>query len=526
MLLENDLSFMDNLGFINLMNVMKRDINQVNKKINSTKEETKNISSNLEDKPVIMKDMNSAGNNITIEEKTENKYAKNMTYLKKTLQNDILNAILILIKNKYIEINQLSKIKESVITFMKNYHFNISMQDLPKTTNSIYKSDENPNKYDNFRRHYTGNSVNLVEEYSKKLKTDIKEVVRDILVIRKHQKSKVLTNELKLLLQAITYFLKKNGAISREKNSNTSFIRKTINSRRQFSPTELSLRNMDDNFNPVVKAILKMLQVIDRDMPTSNALGPLSPKANTVLKRIINRLYVDDFKYKVNGHKNLTTDLNNIGRKWQDLTLTVVSCAPADKLHNLKLLHLTLSKDIIQLRDAAAADAFFHSRRMSFSNDLERKAIITRINADLTRMDNIIRHNKIENKDINMKKHKQKQSFLKKLKSLWKTSKDDLINILRKQSKPHIVREMERKKIEDDRTQYFLKVVQKWQDNLDILPFRNKRSIREYTQLKNRMKNIIPHYLRGKLHPALSAKGMGVRKKPITYKMRPKSTGE
>ncbi|KAI8433091.1 hypothetical protein MSG28_013947, partial [Choristoneura fumiferana] len=462
-LLEKDFNLMDNLGFINLMNVMKRDVNQVNKTVDSTTVQTKNMSLNLEDKPVTVRNIDIGGNNITNAVKLKNIYAKNMTYSEKVLQNEVLNALLLLIKNKHKEIEQLTKIKESVITFMNNYNFNSTIQyksklesNQGKSSHLIFKSEENLNKYGNFRRHYSNNNADLVETYSKKLKMDINEVVRDILGIRKHQKSKVLSKELKLLLQAITYFLKKSSVTSTEKKSNnTSFIGKVKNFRRQFSPT-----NIDTNLNPVLKAVLIMLEVIDRDMPASNALDPLSPKAKKVFKRI----------------------------------------------------------------DASATTDFFHSRRMSFGNDLERKALIYRINTDLSRVDNIIRHYKKENKVTNVKKRKQKQSLLKKIKTLWKTSKDDLINILRKRSKPHVVKEMERKKAEEEKTHSFLEVVQKWQDNLDIMPFRNKRSIREYTKLKNRMKNIIPHYLRGKLHPALSAKGIGVRKKPITYKMRPQST--
>ncbi|XP_073962356.1 uncharacterized protein [Choristoneura fumiferana] len=526
-LLEKDFNLMDNLGFINLMNVMKRDVNQVNKTVDSTTVQTKNMSLNLEDKPVTVRNIDIGGNNITNAVKLKNIYAKNMTYSEKVLQNEVLNALLLLIKNKHKEIEQLTKIKESVITFMNNYNFNSTIQyksklesNQGKSSHLIFKSEENLNKYGNFRRHYSNNNADLVETYSKKLKMDINEVVRDILGIRKHQKSKVLSKELKLLLQAITYFLKKSSVTSTEKKSNnTSFIGKVKNFRRQFSPT-----NIDTNLNPVLKAVLIMLEVIDRDMPASNALDPLSPKAKKVFKRIVSRNYVDDFGYKVKGHNNFTTDLNNMGLNWQELTLRIVNCAPADRLHNMKLLYLILSNDIILLKDASATTDFFHSRRMSFGNDLERKALIYRINTDLSRVDNIIRHYKKENKVTNVKKRKQKQSLLKKIKTLWKTSKDDLINILRKRSKPHVVKEMERKKAEEEKTHSFLEVVQKWQDNLDIMPFRNKRSIREYTKLKNRMKNIIPHYLRGKLHPALSAKGIGVRKKPITYKMRPQST--
>ncbi|KAJ8710437.1 hypothetical protein PYW07_009803 [Mythimna separata] len=224
---------------------------------------------------------------------------------------------------------------------------------------------------------------------------------------------------------------------------------------------------------------------------------------------------------------------NSIGSKWQQVSALLIRSSPIDSVHSMKLLQCTLTLDISKLQDAIGLIEFAHSRRMATLIDKVNDDTIDKIDLGLGEI-----HNKIlmlikyykrkipkpikrerarvqENatKDLpttTMKSkaetHKEKKrSFINHIRTLLKTSKDDIADLLHKKvSKSEIVKELAKKRLDEisqKRYNEYEDTMKRWQQNLELTS-RLKRSVLD--QLKARsLKNIIPRYLRHKVNPRI-----------------------
>ncbi|XP_049880337.1 uncharacterized protein LOC126376830 [Pectinophora gossypiella] len=441
----------------------------------------------------------------------------NATNPAKELKDGVLDPLDKILKDKQHEIADLLKIREKLVAFIKKFKQANVKKAGKNAFVSVYKLEVMPHHHHDYRR----SNSSILDKYLINLKKDIYEVVKDLVTIRKLYGHANVPDNLNFLTRALKHYIHK------ETDSNNKTTKLPIHRRYNVNP------------NLVKEALVNVIESLDRNMPKASALIPLSPHTKRVLKRIIKKNYVDEYANTglrvYDPHYNLTKDLSSIGTQWQMMTSQIEKSTVADRLYNMKKLQLILAVDIAKMNDALALIDFARSRRMIPVDELLGEKIMANIDKSLDSVN--VRMYKIINaqtkqiaKSKPRKKYRKKDSFLKQIKNLLHNSKSEVLKLWHKQiPKSDIVKEIARKNVEELTKKKLEETMQKWQTNLNVLSdnIRSKRSSNDYDKLRRRIKNIIPKYLRGKVHPALNGKKVKNKKKNITgsYKKVLNKTG-
>ncbi|CAF4860051.1 unnamed protein product [Pieris macdunnoughi] len=102
-------------------------------------------------------------------------------------------------------------------------------------------------------------------------------------------------------------------------------------------------------------------------------------------------------------------------------------------------------------------------------------------------------------------------NFFHKLKKVIKKSKQGIKELLRKREEKKILKKQRLDEMSRINSLKYEQIMQQWQMKLNVLP-RKKRSANELQNFFNRIKNIIPGYLRGKVKPVVDKKKGNVSK--------------
>lgn len=419
------------------------------------------------------------------------------------------------------EIDELRRIKGNLLSFVHKHVGNeVKIKNkttLDNTVFPVYKI-EDPQAQAHFR---TSKNMSIYEKYAIKLKKDVFEVIRDILGIQKQfSNPSKMPDDLKFLIKAMKHYVHKQGMHTKKSaNAITSKQNETKLSSRRVMETN------DSTTSKTVKdLIIEILELIDKKMPTKNALEPISKPAKKIMYRIIRQYFEDEFSTiglrVYDPHYNLTNDLNNVGFKWHKLSSDIEMSKPDNQLYLLKMLHLEMSVDIRKMNDALTLINFARTRRMVPIDEAVGNKIVINIekglidlnNKVLTILERTILQKKTQFSSLKkeIKDTNKKESFLKQVKSFLMNSKKDIMNLLRRNTpKSDIVKKIAGQKLNDmgkKRLNQLEKTMTKWQTHLNIIPSRYKRSAVDFGRIRRRIKNIIPKYLRGKLHPAIANK--------------------
>lgn len=460
---------------IDAINIMKRDVSSV-LKLNSTTEATRD----------------------------------NNTRSVSELKNNVLIPLTKIVEDKQQELKDLMKIKENLVQFINDNNktdldLNMKSQEIINSTNtilSIYNLDIFPEIQFNLRKI----NPNSLDKLLYKLKRDIYEVIKDVVGIKKLSKTNNLPGDLGNLIRAMSIYVRNQG------NATVQKLKDDKNLRRKLYNEGYAYLNSTKDY------LIKILEVLDKDIPQNEALASLSPGTHKIVDRVIKNHYSDDFSViglrVYDPEYNLTNDLRNVGSKWQRMTENVAASAPADKIYAMKLLHFTLSVDINKLNDALALIDFAHSRRMIPIEGSLGEKLLDKINSGLKSIDEkiqiIIKLKAGSNNGARgpFVKTSKRKSFLNKIRNLLKGSKDEIVELVNKKvPRSEIVKTIAKKRLDElsqKRITEYEDTMRKWQNTLNVIP-RYKRSL-DLSRSKNRMKNIIPKYLRGKLTPAIDAK--------------------
>ncbi|CAH0597072.1 unnamed protein product [Chrysodeixis includens] len=486
----------------NAVNIMKREIAE-NKMTNVT--------------PALTFTINSTNTSYVTEEAVD-------------LKESVLVPLNKIIYEKKRELDELKRIKDNLVKYAKIDDEGTEDNKVQNITNktffSIYNLEINSDLDTNLR-HGPTTKFDL-DRYTKKLKNDLFEVIRDITLIQKYIQTP-LPDDLRNLVIAMKRYVYRN------KIKDINFDK--VNTRK----TKFERRKMDQGFSKCAfitfkDCIMQIIENVDKDMPKSHALSVLSPTARKILKSVIKSYYSDGFSavgLRVHDPEyNMTTELKQIGSKWQEMTAKIVNSSPFVTLYRMKLLHFVLTMDVSKMNDALALIDFAHTRRMFPNLDNVSDDVLDKINNGLKAIHNkiqiIIRYYQKKPKpaskptirpraeeDTTMKslleaidsRKKKKRSFIKHIRSLLKSSKKDIAELLhRKVPKSEIVKQLARKKLDElseKRYSEYQETMKRWQKNLDLTP-RIKRSLQD--AFKTRIKNIIPNYLRHKVNKGIKEK--------------------
>ncbi|RVE53479.1 hypothetical protein evm_001849 [Chilo suppressalis] len=482
---ENTNDFID-------FNIMKRDVSEVNKPYNNNSTTT--------------------GSTIITIPLTSTTQSNNDTNLNELLKSAMLIELNNIIDSKENELKGLLYVKGKILDYLKgNYSHTkkVNVSDAPvmgainNAYFSFYNIEINPKPSIEYRR----SNTNKTKQYLERLKRDILVVARDITAIQKLMGMHNLSPGLRTLMRAMRHYIHHTENISPN-----SKIPKKINPRRHW------INPYPINKDLVRKYLLDIINIIDKDMPESNALASLSPKSKEILKRIIRKcnFLENSINHSQISSNDFISDLNDIGLKWKSMTLDIVNSQPANKLHHIKLLQFVLLSDISKIKDAIAKVNSIHNRRLITVNDEVSERELKRINDGLklihTKINRILHLRqrvpkkvpKVINKYDNLSKSK-KDTLLKHIRDLLKNSKKDIIHLLRKKvPKAEIVKELAKKKLNELTKAKMMKyrnVMRKWQNNFNIS--RKKRAALNFEDIKNKIKNILPKYLRGKVHSGI-----------------------
>lgn len=437
------------------------------------------------------------------------------------LDDGVYQPLSRLIQDKRQELEDLVNIKEKLVQILKLNQTNEYSVILNKTE-TMDKSNQSHYFFYNLElvpeselAYKRSNSEDL-EKYVTKLKRDIFTVMKDVAILQRLTDRHNMQPELKILIRAMKHYIHKSS----KSHTKNLFRSKNISDYRRHKSGE----NIDNDF--LKKHLIDILQAINKNMAQSNALAPLSPKAKKIIRQIIKAHKITDFSaigLRVNDpNYNLTNDLKTIGAQWQDMAVKISGSSPWDKLHYMKLLQFILESDINKMNDALALIDFAHSRRMySIHDDISGDEIL-RINDNLRsihdKISKIITYKKNNRKkEVNKiikwftaDNETKKETFIKHIKNLLKSSKRDIINLLHKKvPKTDIIREIAKKKLSELTKKKLLeyeykKVMQKCQTNLDVNN-RRKRSPLNFEVIQKRIKNILPKYLRGKVNHKINS---------------------
>lgn len=428
------------------------------------------------------------------------------------------------------EINELHRIRGYLFSIVKkNVDINIEVQNKTSLDNKVFPvyKTEDPQSQIYLR---SSRNTTLYEKYAIKLKKDVYDVIRDIVVIQKHFSSpSKMPDDMKFLIKAMKHYIHKQGIYSKRASA------RAISNLSKQNETKITPRRMMQTDDSIVSKtvrdlIIQVLELIDVNMPTKNALEPISKPIRKIMYRIIRQYFEDEFALiglrVYDPHYNLTNDLSNVGFKWRKLSSEIEMSTPTNQLYLLKMLHLVMSVDIRKMNDALTLINFARSRRMvpvdeaigrnivvSIENNLVdlNKKVIAIIETAIHKKNALFSNGHKQTKDT-----KKKESFLKQVKNFLINSKKDIMHLLRRNtSKSDIVKKIAEEKLgdmEEKRLNQLEKTMTKWQTHLNIIPSRYKRNALDFDRIRRRIKNIIPKYLRGKLHPAIANKKKNKKK--------------
>lgn len=428
------------------------------------------------------------------------------------LQRNILNSLNNILDNKQNELEKLTNIKDKLIFYLKsfgnfsipnNISNNVSNNSKEEKSSNIYLYQFEINQEENLRRH----GSNILENFLIKLKKDIYEVVRDIATIQRLNGS--IPTNLKVLIRAMKFYINKEN---RDKKINEAKRKDTF--RRGFD-----VKYEDEENDKPLNIIINLLDIVNTQVSTDDVLKSVSSDARKIIYRIIRAFYIDEFIIRTSRvfdrKYDILSNLKYIGSKWQNLALNFTSISSHERLHILKFIHTQISKDICILNHIMMTLEFANSRRMSPVDEVVGKKVVFQIANDLNQINDFIdkiiklkpKHYFETNKLKFLKIHDDasvlKKPLFEKIKKLLKSSKKEIRNLFRRkvpktEIEKHIanrkMNEINKKKISE-----YKETMQRWQNNMNIMSARSKRSAGEFQKFMNKIKHII----RGKVRPAV-----------------------
>ncbi|XP_064075085.1 uncharacterized protein LOC135194146 [Vanessa tameamea] len=392
------------------------------------------------------------------------------------LQKNLVLSLNKIVNEKQKELEKLTNIKEKLILYLKSIG-NIS---IPNDVSNDSKYDENSiiNLYqfeakqpqEDLRKY----DANILEKYLKKLKSDIHEVIRDVAGIQRMSNTSI-PRDLIVLIRAMKYYVnKENKKLNKIKPHIYGSYRKHLDS-----------HDTKENNNQLVDIIINILEVLDKDAPASDVLVTVSSDLRKILKRIIRTFYPDvfDVNSKAFNPNNILIYLTSIGTKWQNSIREIEKSSIHERLYSLKSLNIAISKDILKMNNALKLMEFANNRRMAPNSEVLEEKVFKLAN-DLHQMKSRLKqtiklkpYQRFKNKNKNAVK---KESFFQKIKKMLKSSKKQFRKLFHKNvTKSEIVRQMARKKMDEINKKKMLEyeeIMQRWQNNLNIMSVRNKRS--------------------------------------------------
>ncbi|XP_068625237.1 GRIP and coiled-coil domain-containing protein-like [Battus philenor] len=424
------------------------------------------------------------------------------------LKNNVFDPLNSIINMKRNEIRDLEQMRDNLKVYLLDYIKNETnlndnrnlLANLNKSYFTIYKMEYIPQ----IENHLVIDKTSSMNEYLSKLQNDIFEVIRDIVEIQRTSQNKDLPKDLNILIQAMKYYIHKQGKLHIVEEIK-KITENSWNSNRKFS---IDNEFIDKTPTDIIKEILKD---IDRDMPQTDALAPLSRSSKKILKRVINNGYRENFTNNKFLHirNNISNNLKDVGFKWYKMTRSVASSRLSDRLFSMKLLHLELMRGISKIKDVSASITFAQTRRFVVTDREMIDQYATRISEDLkiinTKVQEIIKQQNDKYTrnyvtEVTPKLVTKKNSFLHQVKKLLQQSKHEIRNIFKSK---HTDKEYANPS-QGHPIQYTED--HKWQNNFDGVSKRNKRSAPDFNKAIMRIKNIIPGYLRDKFRKAGKSK--------------------
>ncbi|CAB3232359.1 unnamed protein product [Arctia plantaginis] len=470
---------------------------------------------------------------------------------KNSLKNSVLLPLTKLINSRRNELDDLIKIKVNLISFMNYYNESpiVEIIDYPNISDSniLHDVEMFPDMGYDLRR----TNPDVMQKFLYKLKADIYEVIKDIIGLERYREGN-LPDDLSLLIHSLKRYASKSKSHKKHQKTSKNNNKPTVNNRRTLNPS--NNKCTESTFR---QCMVEILQAVDKDMPKTNALGSLSPTMRRILRHVIEAY--NNGVYDTIGHKvhdpnySMTNDLKDIGSNWQEIANNAIGSSPHETMYKMKLLHYLMEKDISKINDALAVIDFARSRRMipffkSVSNDVfqhinkglksvhNNVEVIVQYHAKNPRtltneLKDVIGHrlhaedvlDLTTTPDISGKYKHKKMSFIKHIRNLLKSSKKDISELLHRQvPKSEIVKQLAKQKLNEiaqKRYDDYEKTMKTWQKNLGLLPIRYKRDLHP-DQIWGRIKNIIPNYLRHKVHPKIKNNRNSTKKKNKHKKKR------
>lgn len=434
-------------------------------------------------------------------------YSNNSFY---SLKEEIFDPLSYVITEKRDELKKLEQIRNNIVKLIKTHFQNETYQYSQEMLNksntaylTIYKLE-----LESCLNNNNGNTTELtyLHDYAFKLENDIIKIIKDIVEIQKNTHYKALPDELKVLIRAMKYYVhKQEQLIANKEIKNLPKISENVR-RKSYM--------VDTNKIVQIKAtdiIKQMLNAVDQDMPLSNALAPLSVGAKKIVKRIIKKYYRDEFPKPYirlsDLNDDITRHLKEIGTKWYKMTRNIASSSWPEKLFKMKLLHLEISRDICKIGDALSFIEFFERRHAFNIKEQAPKSFASKIIKDIeTIRERILDIFRLQNAnivpDINIdtktESEPKKDSYLHQFKKILKHSKKNLRKLLTDKLK-YLSRQRR-----DKHSQSVKKMNIK--DKIKTTLTRRKRTVKKLTNVVNRIRNIIPNYLKGKVNVARNSK--------------------
>ncbi|XP_046973697.1 uncharacterized protein LOC124540272 [Vanessa cardui] len=440
------------------------------------------------------------------------------------LQKNIVLSLNKIVNEKQNELEKLTNIKEKLILYLKSIG-NIS---IPNDASNDSKNDENSilNLYqferklpqEDLRKHDT----NILEKYLIKLKSDIHKVIRDIAGIQRLSNTSI-PRDLIVLIRAMKYYVNKE-------NKKLNKIKPHIDHNQKHLKNDTN-----KNSNNLVDIIISILEVLDKDAPTSDVLVTVSSNLRKILKRIIRTFYPDDFDGNSDAFNpnNILIYLTSIGTKWQNSIIEIEQSSIFERLYSLKSLHITLTKDILRMNNALKLMEFANNRRMTTNSEDLEEQVVFKLASDLQQMTNRLSqtrklkpHQSLKNKNKNSVK---KESLFQKIKKLLKSSKKKLRKLFHKNiTKSEIVRQIAREKMDEinkKKMSEYEEIMQRWQNNLNVMSVRNKRSPGGFQNFMYKVKHIFsPRHSRS--YKSNKQKNNKTRSKTTTKKIKHHGRGK
>ncbi|KPJ09847.1 hypothetical protein RR48_03451 [Papilio machaon] len=421
------------------------------------------------------------------------------------LTDNVLHPLLAFINTKRNELQELENMRDYLQEYIRMYIRNETflkinktlLENLTKTYVAFYKMEILPD----IQKTSVQNKLLSLDDYESKLERDIYEVISDIIGIQEHSNYKDLPENLNILIQAMKYYIHKQGKV----HVMREFQRITENNMNMYKKF-IELNSNEFAVSSAPSVIKQILIVIDKEMPRSNALAPLSTGAKKILNRLVNYDFGEKYNLKnrsiLKPQYNMANDLKDVGIKWYKMTRGIASSHLSDRLYSMKLLHLEISKDIAKINDALTFIQNSQTRRfMLFDKDTSER-YASRIGEDIkivyVKLQEILKQQNEDNVKkimpitVTTRKQKaKKKSFLQQVKKILKQSKKDFVKVFRSNVKDDLSEQIQNIKRQKDTKGKLNRI---------------KRSSTAFNKSIRRIKNIIPDYLKRKFNGAKNFK--------------------